>query len=195
MRMKVTNGMEIGRYVIQSPLASGGNGATYLATDNETGGTVVIKFLARALTFNAYARAQFRRDVEKLMALQQPRIVPILRFGQWREQTYQVMPYFQNGSLADRLHPKLSTIIEVKRILEGIAPALDAAHQASIVHGNLKPTNILFDAEDAPHVADFGLDQAEFANSGLLRGRNLRHTGYLSPEQVRGERLTGKSDI
>lgn len=187
--------MEIGRYTLQDAIASGSNAASYLALDSETGKTVVIKFLARALTFNAYARGQFRRDVEKLMALKQPQIVPILRFGQLKEQTYLVSPYFPKGSLSDRLHPHISTLIEVKRILEGIAPALDVAHAAGITHGNLKPTNILFDANDVPYVADFGLDQAEMANSGLLRGRQFRGTGYLSPEQIRGERLTSRSDV
>lgn len=192
--MRVENGMLLGRFTIQHALASGGNGATHFAIDNESGEQVVVKFLSRGLTFNAYARAQFRKHVEQLMALHQPSIVPILRFGQLREQTYLVLPHYKNGSLADRLHPKIVELNEIRRILCGIAPALDAAHAAGIVHGNLKPSNILFDGDDQPHVTDFGLDQAAFANSGLLRGRNLRTTGYLSPEQVREGRLDARSD-
>ena len=97
-------------------------------------------------------------------------------------------------NLQVRLRDYLATK-ESESVVKCLAKALANLHRYQVVHGNLKPTNILFDAANIPLLSDFGLGQLSSASSGMSRGNAIRSVLYSSPEQVMGGALTPKSDV
>lgn len=188
------HGTQIGAFTLQDRIGSGATSVVYRAIETETERPVAIKLLARALAFNAYARAQLMREIEQLVALQHPQIVPILQTGMYREQVYLVLPYYAAGSLAERIDRQW-TLDEIRALVTQLAAPLDVAHAAKVVHGHLKPTNILFHANGVACVSDFGLGQLALANSGGWRGNALHMTPYSAPEQVAGMAFDGRADV
>ena len=187
-------GTQIGRYKLQNRIGGGLTSVVYRATETDSGREVALKLLARALAFSAYARADLKRDIERLAALNHPQIVPTLQTGMYREQVYLIQPYFTAGSLAERMGGEW-TFSDARQLIEQLSAPLTAAHNADIVHGGLKPSNILFDSADTPHVSDFGLTQLTHANSGGWRGNALAQTPYTAPEQQGGRPLDPRVDI
>ena len=196
MRMRLDRGVKIADFTIGERLGIGSLAVVYAAENHKTSQSVAFKLLSRGLAFNAYARANLMSELELIVRLAHPGIVPIYRVGQYREQVYIVSQLMTNGSLASRVgDDDTLPLAVVKGVIEAIAPALDDAHAQGIVHGNLKPENILFDEANRPKISDFGLGQMANANSGLLRGQSLQQVYHASPEQIADEFVDGRSDI
>jgi serine/threonine-protein kinase len=110
------------------------------------------------------------------------------------------MSLMSGGSLEDRLRQGPMPLVETERIIGRLAPALDAAHQRGVIHRDLKPANILFDQWNEPYLTDFGIvkltggsggDSASLTTIGGIIGT----PAYMSPEQVQGEQIDGRSDV
>jgi predicted ATPase len=187
---------KIGRYKIERRVGRGGMAVIYLAHDPVMKRPVAIKLLPRELTLDPLFKARFEREVETLATLEHPAIVPVYDFGEHHEQLYYVMRFMPGGSLVDRLRRGALSVPEAARILRQIAPALDAAHRKSIIHRDIKPGNILFDADDHAYLSDFGIvklagSTAEFTGSAVLGTPS-----YMSPELARGDPdIDGRSDV
>lgn len=185
---------QIGRYEIERQLGRGGMAVVYLARDPLMERQVAIKLLARGLTFDAEMRARFRHEARVIASLEHPAIVPVHDFGEFDEQPYLVMRYMPGGSLRQRMPSQRPVPLpEVVRILTPIAAALDKAHSQHVIHRDLKPGNILFDADNNPYLADFGIARLAQGNQTMSI---MGTPAYMSPEQVRGDvPLDGRSDI
>ena len=118
----------------------------------------------------------------------------IFDVGETEEQPFIVMEFLEGGSLEDRLKAGRPSTAEVIRWLDQAAAALDAGHAAGVVHRDVKPGNLLLDSHGELHVADFGVASAVGLDSLTMTGMVLGTSGYLSPEQARGERATSASD-
>jgi hypothetical protein len=158
---------------------------------------VAIKVLRADLADNDSLRERFLREARAAAALRHDNVVAIYGVGQHAEQPYLVMEYVPGGSLADRLirKGKLSWP-EVVRLGIEVASSLAAAHARGIVHRDVKPGNVLWDAESARYkLTDFGLakaiDDVSLTRSGTLVGT----PEYLSPEQATGETVDARSDL
>lgn len=186
----------LGRYKIEKRLARGGMAIIYLAQDPFMKRQVAIKLLPRQFTFDPEFRARFLREVEVIAALEHPAIVPIYDYGEEKEQPYYVMRFMPGGSLIDRLRIGTIPIPESARILQQIAPALDTAHRKGIIHRDIKPGNILFDAEENSYISDFGIVKIS-SDPGLFTGSTILGTpSYMSPELARGDSdIDGRSDV
>lgn len=189
---------KIGRYQIHGQLGGGGMAVVYRAYDPPFRREVAIKVMASHFLHDPQFRQRFQREAQVIAALQHPAIVPVYDFGEQNGQPYLVMALMQGGSLADRLQGRTMSLAEASYFLERIAPALDLAHQTGIVHRDLKPDNILFDQQDNPYLADFGIAKLiqetsmRLSQTGLVIGTPF----YMSPEQARGEKnIDGQSDI
>ncbi len=187
-------GTQFGAFTLQHCIGRGATSVVYCAVEAETERTVVVKLLARALAFNAYARAQLLREIEQLAALHHPQIVPILQTGMYREQVYLILPHYTAGSLGQRMNRQWS-LAETRELICQLIPPLEAAHAANLVHGRLKPSNILFAEDESPCVSDFGLTQLALANSGSWRSNALSITPYTAPEQRAGMPLNHATDV
>ncbi len=187
-------GTKIGRFTLQNRIGSGATSVVYRAIEAESERVVAFKLLARALAFNAYARAQLQREIERLVTLQHPQIVPILQTGMYREQVYLISPFYAAGSLEAQMNGNW-TLAAARVLVSQLAAPLDMAHAAGLVHGRLKSSNILFDDNAMPLICDFGLTQLELANSGSWRGNALNVTPYTAPEQLMGMSLDGRTDV
>jgi serine/threonine-protein kinase len=183
---------KIGRYEIERELGHGGMAVVYLAQDPLMKRRVAIKVLPRQLTFDTQFRNRFQNEARMIASLEHPAIVPVYDFGDHEEQPYLVMRYMTGGSLQDRMGAPMA-IAEISRILSILAPALDKAHERGIIHRDLKPGNILFDDDDKPYLADFGIARlAEATHTMTIAGT----PSYMSPEQIQGDQeLDGRSDI
>jgi serine/threonine protein kinase len=189
---------KIARYEVERELGRGGMAIVYLARDPNLNRTVAIKVLSRdTALLNQEFRNRFYREAEVVAGLEHPAIVPLYDFGEHQEQPYLVMRYMAGGSLAERLKKRVSSLDEANQILNRIAPALDEAHTRGIVHRDLKPGNILFDHRDKPYLADFGIVKlaAGEATALTVGGGLLGTPAYMSPEQVMGKEIDGRSDV
>ena len=184
----------IGRYEIESELATGGMGVIILAKDPYIQRQVVVKVLMYSRTLDTVYRDFFQNEAEVIAALEHPCIVPIYDFGWHGQQPYIVMRYMAGGSLQDHLDKGEIKLTEMAHIFKRVADALDAAHTKSIIHRDIKPSNILFDASGEAFLSDFGI-----ATSKSIKdddGEWLVGTpAYMSPEQAKGGHLDGRSDI
>ena len=188
------NVSKIGRYEIESELATGGMGVIILAKDPYIQRQVVIKVLMYSRTLEDIYREFFQNEAEVIAALEHPCIVPIYDFGWHGQQPYIVMRYMAGGSLQDRLDKGDIKLTEMAHILKRVGDALDAAHAKGIIHRDIKPSNILFDASGESFLSDFGI-----ATSKSIKdddGEWLVGTpAYMSPEQARGAHVDARSDV
>jgi eukaryotic-like serine/threonine-protein kinase len=197
-------GLEIGQYRIESKLGEGGMSTVCLALDTKLGRCVAIKFLSDDLA-DAEARRRFQREAQMASSLNHPHIVSVYDIGEFEGRQYLVTEYVDGGTLKDWIREKRRTPKEVAELLTGVADGLAAAHQAGILHRDIKPLNILVARNGYAKLADFGL--AKLAESGKVDlaaqspegptrpGLILGTIPYMSPEQASGQPLDSRSDI
>jgi serine/threonine-protein kinase len=188
---------KIGRYEIKAELGRGGMATVFQAHDPRFGRDVAIKVLPPEFLHDPTFRARFEREAQTIAALEHPAIVPVYDYGEDNEQPFLVMRYLSGGSLGERLKQGPLPFTEAVRIVNRVAPALDEAHNQGIIHRDLKPDNILFDHRQDPFIADFGIVKLSSPESGALTASNVvvGTPAYMSPEQINGEELDGRSDI
>lgn len=177
-------------------LARGGMGAVYLAWDRLLSRRVAIKVLAPELADDTVARERFAREAALAGELgAHPHIVTAFEAGEWDRNPYVVFEYMPNGSVAERLWssgaPPRSKAL---RWLEQAAAALDHAHAAGVVHRDVKPENLLLDADENLHVADFGVSRRDGDTTLTAHGGVPGTAGYLAPEQLAGQSATAAAD-
>jgi eukaryotic-like serine/threonine-protein kinase len=185
------------RYEDVRPIAHGGMGEIFRATDRKLGRDVAVKLLAERVSADEDSRARFKREALAAARLSgTPNIVTIFDVGEHNGRPLIVMEYFPGGSLEQRLASRAPySAAESLDWLEEAAAALDAAHAAGVVHRDVKPANLLLDGRGHVHVADFGIASAAGLDSFTQVGTILGTAGYLSPEQAKGERATAASDL
>ena len=184
------------RYRDPQPIASGGMGDIYRATDDELGRDVAIKVLASRYAESESVRARFRREALAAGRLSaSPYIVTIFDVDEHDGRPLIVMEYMPGGSLAERLArgrpvPPADALVWI----DDAAAALDAAHAEGIVHRDVKPANLLLNARGRVQIADFGIASATGSDSFTQTGTIMGTAGYLSPEQAQGLRASPASD-
>jgi hypothetical protein len=183
------------RYRDVRPLARGGMGEVYRAVDDDLGREVAIKLLAAESSEDL--RARFHREALAAARVSaHPNMVTIFDVGEHDGRPMIVMEYLPGGSLEEQLKLRAQlTRAQVLDWLDDAGAALDAAHAAGIVHRDVKPGNLLLDAHGSVRVADFGVASASGLGSLTQTGTVLGTSGYLSPEQARGQRAGPASDL
>jgi hypothetical protein len=189
----------VGHYELIEELAHGGMGVVYRARDLSLNRVVALKLMLEGQFAGERELTRFRGEAEAAARLDHPNIVPIYDSGEKDGRLFYTMKFMEGGALSQRLSAgnpppvaRWSAQIVVK-----IARAVHHAHQRGILHRDLKPGNVLLDAEGEPHLGDFGLAKwLEGADSQTLSGAALGSPGYMSPEQAAGrpERLTPATD-
>jgi eukaryotic-like serine/threonine-protein kinase len=188
-------------YHLERELDGGGMARVFVAEDDSLHRQVVVKVLSADLAAGVSAD-RFRREIQVAAHLHHPHIVPVLAAGQTSELLYYTMPLIEGESLRSLLQrEKQLPLDRVLVIARDVADALDYAHQANIVHRDIKPDNILIQrASGHAVVTDFGIaraiekaaDIASVTSTGLTLGTPM----YMSPEQAAAERhIDGRSDI
>jgi serine/threonine-protein kinase len=185
-----------GRYAIVRRLASGGMAHVYEARHVALGRRVVIKVLYAHLARDPEMRERFRREAEAASRLTHPHVCAILDAGTTSDSTFVVLPFLAGGSLADRLaRHRTVPPAESAAIVAQVAAGLDHAHRHGIVHRDVKPDNVLFDADGAACITDFGIATAGFHQRLTGEGRAMGTPHYMSPEQAMGKAVDGRSDV
>ncbi|HEX2165696.1 MAG TPA: serine/threonine-protein kinase [Longimicrobiales bacterium] len=187
-----------GEYSLQRELGRGGMGVVYLARDVQLDRDVAIKVLPTQLASDAAARERFVREARTAAGLSHPHIVPIHRVGEAGGFVFFVMSYVEGETLGERLRTRgpLSPT-DASRMLREVAWALAYAHGRGIVHGDVKPDNILLEAGTGRAlVTDFGIahgggDPGPVSDPATLMGT----AHFMSPEQAANEPLDGRSDL
>ncbi|GAA2131516.1 serine/threonine protein kinase [Glycomyces algeriensis] len=189
-----------GRYRLDRVIASGGMGAVWRAEDERLDRTVAVKVLHAGLDGSQHPRDRFEREAKTLASLKGPGCVEVYDFGEEpdgdRTIVYLVMELVDGVSLAELLHrEERLDPARTMRIVAEAAEALAAAHRRGIVHRDIKPGNILIDADGRVKVVDFGISL--FANRSRLTPSDqvLGTAPYVSPEQLRDKGVTGASDL
>lgn len=179
-----------GGYEVLDVIGRGGMGVVYRARRRGLDRVVALKQLAAGADASPAALARFRAEVEAVAALQHPGIVPVFDVGDRDGVPFYVMEYLPGGTLADRLADRPLRPLAAAALLESLARAVDHAHCSGILHRDLKPTNILYDAAGAARVADFGLAKRLDADPALAATRTgavLGTPSYMAPEQATGD--------
>lgn len=185
----------ISRYEVKRELGRGGMATVYLAYDPSFDREVAIKILPREFLHNPDFLERFQREVRTIAKLEHPAIVPVYDVGEHDGMPFLVMRFMPGGSLSDRIATRRFSLQETARMVERLAAALSYAHRKGVVHRDLKPDNILFNADDYAFISDFGI--ARFAESqSTLTGSGIIGTpAYMSPEQATGDVLDQRSDV
>ena len=194
-----------GRYQIERKIGEGGMSFVYLARDISSRESYAIKVLSAALSRDANAMARLRREASVGMRLAHPNICHIIRLGETQDGlVYVVMPYVKGELLSDRNNRKgVLPLNEAVRFVVDIAAGLQVAHELRIVHRDLKPENVMIaanpDGSERAVVMDFGLAKERRADAELQKltatGIILGTPEFMSPEQLRGKTLDGRTDV
>ena len=184
----LARGTHFGSYILRRLLQQGGMSSVYLAYDEYTYTTVVIKVME--IQFDAVGECeqltQFRRERRFMRSLRHEHILPLLAAGRHESHAFLVMPCMQGGSLQDRLEQGPLSIEEATAIFTQLASALSYMHNHGILHRDIKPANILFDDNGSIYLADFGIasyiDESATGENGRVMGTPI----YMSPELCYG---------
>ena len=186
-------------YQIVRELGRGAAGTVYLARDVALHRTVAIKVVAGAEHGGVDSCERFRREARMAAQLVHPNIVPLFAFGECDDAMYIVMQYVSGGSLAERLRrDSRLPAAEVRGILADLALALDHAHRRGVVHRDVKPENVLLDADSGrAMLVDFGVATRPWWEVPRTdAGRAFGTPAFMSPEQALGDpTVDGRTDV
>lgn len=179
-------------YQFDERLGEGAFGVVYRATQLSVGREVAIKAILPVHANRREFIQRFENEAQLVARLEHPHIVPL--FDYWREpnEAYLVMRYLRAGSLRDRMKKGPLSNDEILLILHSVASALDLAHRRGVIHRDVKPENILLDADQNAYLTDFGIAEKTTAGQG---GGISGSPGYISPEQIREEPPSPQMDI
>ncbi len=190
----------LGRYQVEKELGKGAMGVVYLGKDPKIGRLVAIKTMALSQEFEADelkdVKDRFFREAETAGRLSHPNIVSIFDAGEEHDLAYIAMEFVKGGDLTRYIKPhNLLPVPEVLRLMADAADALDYAHGNSVVHRDIKPANMmLLDEGRVIKLMDFGI--ARIADSSKTKtGMVLGTPSYMSPEQLAGKKVDGRSDL
>ena len=190
----------LGRYQVEKELGKGAMGVVYQGKDPKIGRVVAIKTMALSQEFEAdelvEVKERFFREAETAGRLSHPNIVTIYDAGEEHDLCYIAMELLKGQDLMPYTKPdKLLPVDKVVSIIARVADALGYAHKQNIVHRDIKPANIMYEPEsDAPKVTDFGI--ARITDSSKTKtGMVLGTPSYMSPEQLSGKKVDGRSDL
>jgi serine/threonine-protein kinase len=189
-------GTTIGSYRIDSVLGRGGMSMVYRATHTALERTVALKVLSGEFAEDRVSRERFTNEWKIAAGLRHPNILPVHDAGEVGGRLFMAMELIEGGDLGHKLAAEgaLSPPVAVS-ILGQMADALDAAHAAELVHRDFKPGNVLLDGDRAL-LTDFGLSKLLGRTTRLTApGRMVGTAHYLSPEQIRGQEVTARTDV
>jgi TolB-like protein/Tfp pilus assembly protein PilF len=197
-------GGRFGSYEVLGRLGAGGMGEVYRARDHRLGRDVALKVLPASRLADADHRARFEREARALAALSHPSVAVIYGLEEFGDTQIIVQEYVDGETLAECVASGPMAIDKAASIAADIAGALSAAHGKGIVHRDLKPANVMVTRAGAVKVLDFGLARMmPAAGAGDLptmaavtqHGTVVGTTAYMSPEQLRGQAVDGRTDI
>ncbi len=192
--MKDLIGADFGNYHILEEVGRGGMATVFKAMELESNQEVAIKILSPYVAQEPKFKARFEQEINLLLNLQHPNIVPVMDYGEIGDYSYIVMPFLTSGTLSQRLTQGPLPLKAAADVIHQISQALDYAHARGVVHRDLKPSNIMISDDGQALLTDFGF--ARVADNSLsLTGSALIGTpAYMSPEQCRGEEASPLSD-
>jgi serine/threonine protein kinase len=209
-------GKKVSHYRVLEVVGGGGMGVVYKAEDLKLGRRVAMKFLPEELGSDANALERFEREARAASALDHANICAIHEFGEHDRQPFIVMPLLQGQNLRDLISNRAAPFSteEILRIGIQIASGLEAAHEKGIIHRDIKPANIFLTTGGPVKILDFGLAKLVEAEERseeqigavsvplfstdrdlTITGLTMGTAGYMSPEQVRGEKLDAPTDL
>ncbi|MDX6555594.1 MAG: hypothetical protein QOD86_1789 [Miltoncostaeaceae bacterium] len=187
-------GRAIGPWLVEERIGAGGQATVHRARHRADGRIAALKVVRADAWAEPGFRGRFRRELDALLALEGPHIVPILDAGEAGGTAYLAMPLAREGTLADRLAAGPLALDEAVRILEGVAAALDAAHGQGRLHRDVKPGNVLLDTGGAVWLSDFGIVRGTVTSTTGIDGRLIGTPGFVAPEAIAGRRPGPEAD-
>lgn len=194
-------GKEIGTYKIERLLGTGGMGEVYLAREAKLNRLVALKILPQQFVADVERANRFKREAQALSALNHPNLITIFEVGVVDDLHFIAMEFVEGQTLRGMMSGVLK-LKEVLSLVAQVAEALSAAHQAGIIHRDIKPDNIMVRADGYVKVLDFGL--AKVNEAAVSSTSDVAHTqagatmgtlAYMSPEQATGETIDHRTDI
>lgn len=201
------------RYRLLEKLGGGGMGVVYKADDTRLRRTVAIKLLPFEIANNAISLERFQREAQAASALNHPNICTVYDAGESDGRPFIAMELLEGETLEQRLEGKPLPVEEMLRLAIQITDALEAAHDRGIIHRDIKPSNIFITSKGEAKILDFGVAKLQGTESSepavVFRAQtealsNITLTGageavgtatYMSPEQIRGEKLDSRTDL
>jgi DNA-binding beta-propeller fold protein YncE/predicted Ser/Thr protein kinase len=187
-------GTELLGYRIERLLGRGGMSVVYLAEDLGLKRQVALKLLVPPLTEDQAFRERFLQESQLAASLDHPNVIPIYAAGEAGDELYIAMRYVEGQDLKVLLRAGALGPEQAIRICSQVAEALDFAHERGLVHRDVKPSNVLLDANEHVYLADFGLTK-RLGDARTDEPALFGTIDYIAPEQIRGDEIDGRADV
>ena len=189
-------GTVIGNYKITSKIGEGGMGSVFLAEHTKLSRKVAIKNLHDVLVKNEEIRKRFQNEAQAMAKLQHENIVNLLDFEENEDGLFLIMEFVDGAPLDELLKANSIPADQSLKIVQSILEGLKYAHKKDIVHRDIKPSNILIKGEDmSPKILDFGIAKMLGTDNSMTKtGTQMGTVFYMSPEQVKGEKVDKRSE-
>jgi len=191
----LTHGTMVQHYRITEKIGAGGMGEVYLAEDTKLNRRVALKFMPAHLAADDDMRTRFTREAQAAAKLDHPNIVPVYEVSEFQNRPFIAMAHIEGKPLREVIEKSKLLIPESVDLTMQICEGLDEAHNAGIVHRDIKPGNIIVDAKGRARILDFGLATVSGEDRLTKTGSTLGTVGYMAPEQIAGKKADKRADL
>ncbi len=191
----LTAGIMVSHYRIIEKIGAGGMGEVYLAEDTKLDRKVALKFLPHHLCQLDECRARFTREAQAAAKLDHPNIVGVHEVGEYNGRPFFSMQLVEGQTLREVIKGKPLALDRILEIAIQACDGLQAAHEKGVTHRDIKPSNLLLDSHGRVRIVDFGLASVLGTDQLTKTGSTLGTVGYMSPEQVNGEKVDHRTDL